>query len=106
MEERWSGKRWIDGKKIYQKTMSGPSLSVAGLQAQAHNILNISQVILTSVTIKHNTNNQTLNLPAYQSATVYAFFECDLANTVIRQGTAPLGNFATTFIVNYTCTDR
>lgn len=42
--EQWTGKYWIDGKKIYQKTVTWSNLS-AGSISKSHNISNIDSIV-------------------------------------------------------------
>lgn len=44
-EEQWTGKRWIDGKKIYQKTVNFGTLPNNTTKKVAHNISNIDNII-------------------------------------------------------------
>ena len=44
-EEQWTGMRWVDGKKIYQKTMFFGDLPNSGARDVPHNVANIDKVI-------------------------------------------------------------
>ena len=44
-EEQWTGQRWIDGKKIYQKTIDCGACPNSTVKSVAHNISNINDII-------------------------------------------------------------
>ena len=44
-EEQWTGKLWIDGKKIYQKTVVTQGLPASTPKEYAHDIPNVEQIV-------------------------------------------------------------
>ena len=76
-EEQDTGKKWIDGKTIYQKTFIMGGLGLATTIKKPHNISNLDLVIRIQGIAKENSIGATINLPhaADQQAytvTVYA----------------------------------
>ena len=45
LEEQWTGRYWVDGKKIYQKTINVPGTLGATLKSIEHNIPNIERIV-------------------------------------------------------------
>ena len=72
-----TGKKWINGKTIYQKTFIMGGLGLATTIKKPHNISNLDMVIRIQGIAKENSIGATINLPhaADQQAytvTVYA----------------------------------
>lgn len=84
-DEQDTGKKWINGKKIYQKTFAMGALGLATTIKKPHNISNLDLVVGIQGFAKENSIGATINLPhaADQQAytvTVYA----DNANVNIQ----------------------
>ena len=76
-EEQDTGKKWINGKNVYQKTFIMGGLGRATIIKKPHNISNLDLVIRIQGIAKENSIGATINLPhaADQQAytvTVYA----------------------------------
>ena len=76
-DEQDTGKKWINGKTIYQKTFIMGGLGLATTIKKPHNISNLDMVIRIQGIAKENSIGATINLPhaADQQAytvTVYA----------------------------------
>lgn len=66
-EEQWTGLRWIDGKKIYQKTINFGTLPNTATKSVAHNIINLKNIININGFGKKITTGTTIPLPTVQS---------------------------------------
>ena len=62
-EEHLTGRKWIDGKPIYAKTIDCGALPNNTSKSVAHNITNIDQVILMQGVSTAHTNGNTIPLP-------------------------------------------
>ena len=58
-----TGKKWIDGKTIYQKTLAMGGLGLATTIKKPHNISNLDLVIRIQGIAKENSIGATINLP-------------------------------------------
>lgn len=62
-EEQDTGKKWINGKTIYQKTFIMGGLGLATTIKKPHNISNLDMVIMIQGIAKENSIGATINLP-------------------------------------------
>lgn len=58
-----TGKKWINGKTIYQKTLAMGGLGLATTIKKPHNISNLDLVIRIQGIAKENSIGATINLP-------------------------------------------
>ncbi len=105
LEEQWTGKHWIDGKKIYQKTINIGQLPNKSTKNVPHNIVNCERILGFET---FATSGQTIHLPnaspyaANQSITFTA--SPDQLRVVTQYDHSVYSwCYATIF---YTCTDR
>ena len=73
--EQWTGEYWIDGKKIYQKTVTWSNLS-AGSISKAHNISNIDSIVDYKIFAK-NSGGELFTFPCvyYGSGSSGTFYD-------------------------------
>jgi hypothetical protein len=106
-DEQWTGRRWIDGKKIYRKTVDCGALPMSGFKEIAHGIINIDRVYrIEGIAYL---GDLAIPFPAvYPNSGQESNIGCDATLTNIRfvVGTNR-SNITTSFVtVFYTCTDR
>ena len=107
LEEQWTGKLWLDGKKVYQKTMACGALPNTKMVQIPMGIENIDNVIAFEGVAWGNGQVITLPRPATKLESVV---DCiiDSGGTTIRISTN--SNFSALnesyITVQYTCTDR
>jgi len=101
LSEQWTGGYWIDGKKIYRKTINLGTLPNNTSKTVPHNILNISTKIMLS-----GMTNTGHCLPAVAMILANAI-TCDFQDEMVLIITG-IDRTAETGFVNllYTCTDR
>jgi hypothetical protein len=109
-DERWTGKRWIDGRKIYQKTVACGALpNASGIKEVAHGILNVYRIIRTEGWAYRSIDNHSTMLPmVYAQTDAAQFMGCDATVTSARlfvgaDRSLYLESYVTIY---YTCTDR
>ncbi len=109
--EHWTGEYWIDGRKIYEKTVVATIGS--GWSSIAHGVSNIG-ALRTYVPYLSFLGYCQILLPyddlasaAYSDFRQYSTAVASVDNTYIRlyQG-AGVGYTSATFTIRYTCTDR
>ncbi len=107
LDEQWTGKYWIDGRRIYRKVINYGSLPNNSIRDVDHNILNLHEVVkLEGRSIEPTTNS-------------YAPINVSWSDTRSSIGAYVYGNYIrlttgmdrttwtdTKIILSYTCTDR
>ena len=73
--EQWTGEYWIDGKKIYQKTVTWSNLSTGSI-SKAHNISNIDSIVDYKIFAK-NSGGELFTFPCvyYGSGSSGTFYD-------------------------------
>ena len=73
--EQWKGEYWIDGKKIYQKTVTWSNLSTGSI-SKAHNISNIDSIVDYKIFAK-NSGGELFTFPCvyYGSGSSGTFYD-------------------------------
>ncbi len=106
LQEQWTGKYWIDGKKIYQKTINFGALPNAQTKKQPHNINSFDRVIEVFGAGKWIGNNQ-ITIP-YASTNQVNCIALYIDNVNINvSGAIDHSSYTETyFTIQYTCTDR
>ena len=105
-EEQWTGQFWIDGKKVYQKTIALPALRNNASTTFPHNIPELEFVVDASIVCKTD-QNQFIFVPSASAESyqvgAHVYQQSVLVKTY-RSGVYQLYScFAT---IKYTCTDR
>lgn len=110
LEEQWTGKHWIDGRKIYQKTINLGSLPGNTSKTVPHNITNYSRLI-SAESIYWDTNITNYVLPyiggdvlASPSSITIKFGKDGIFLRSFHQAYANRGQVYST--IRYVCTDR
>lgn len=106
-EEQWTGKRWIDGKKIYQKTLYLEGFPNNSARAYPHNIDSMETVVDFSG-VYHVENGKFQPLPRVSSSTSIVALTADLENVSIKTYVSSTDYPAAKAYVTlqYTCSDR
>lgn len=109
-EEQWTGKRWVDGKKIYQKTIKLKPLADAGIVETPLDIADLDILVSMVTTINgYGPGGRYACLPHVDAnANNTWHIMCMILNGNIRTQT---WNKCSVFdrvyaTVQYTCTDR
>lgn len=104
-DEQWTGRRWIDGKKVYQKVFNNISVSSGNTVIPNSVISNLDNVISITGMITDGSNPRTIPF-VFTDATGWNIAAGYVANTGFRlQAGASIANNATAFvIVRYTKT--
>ena len=111
-EEQWTGKRWVDGKKIYQKTVDCGRLPANSRKNTNHEIASIDDIIDYSgeVKIVKPSIIEYAFLPNVSVAGVSSNIAYYCTNSIIGIQTFSTGwnSFDTQAFITlqYTCTDR
>ena len=111
-EEQWTGKYWVDGKKIYQKSLTASSPAVNAGTVIAHGVANIDSPVDIFGVHKHNHATYGLRfrpLPDPWNTTTTKCYNQGLIFTKTEvlwssSGVAKPGTAVIT--IQYTCTDR
>lgn len=74
IEETFTGKYWIDGKKIYRKVMNLGALPNAEQKQYTWNIENINEVVDFKIYAIDTSNNSQLTLPYVYPSTSYLHY--------------------------------
>lgn len=105
--EQWTGKYWLDGKKIYTKTITVPALKNAD-KTIAHNIGNIGDYRTTDFTnsyLKAGTNRY--HLPRISRGNANQQVAVNITPTLLEIVVGTDAGFEGGYItIRYTCTDR
>jgi hypothetical protein len=106
--EQWTGKYWLDGKKIYQKTLNIGALPNNSQITVLHNIINISYIVQLSFIVYSPTAGIWATLPWADPGGANDEIGCYASTTQILVST---GMDRTSYNQNYctlqyTCTDR
>lgn len=109
-EEQWTGKRWIDGKKIYQKTiMLNAPVVGSGENYTPHDISSLDQIIGCQAFASHKTYGETTWVPMTTSS-LTGQWELWLlvqgANVFVRTKNMHHNFLFSCATLIYTCTDR
>jgi hypothetical protein len=105
-EEQFTGSNWLDGKKLYQKTIRISSIA-QGETLTAHGISALSHVIEIQGAAFDGTDYFRIPHvdPMYPTYEVGTF--ADATNLGLRAGTGDLSGFTWVYLtMYYTCTDR
>ena len=71
--EQWTGKYWIDGKKIYQKTITISNTIKNSWNVQNHNIIGLSTVIsCDGILLSNNSQDEQFILGGYRQNNVFS----------------------------------
>jgi hypothetical protein len=106
--EQWTGLTWIDGKKVYQKTINCGTVPV-GSSSVSHGIANLSYVnsIVATAALPVAPNVYFAMLPYADpdpTANVTVYADLTVIYFKIGTGQGAFSNVYTT--MQYTCTDR
>lgn len=108
-EEQWSGHKWLDGKKIYQKTVIAPN-RVGSADSFPHGIPNVDKVIdFKAVGLKDGTaaEHYSLTLPHIGNTTDLLFgITANRTSYFFRNYGALWNDFTIYITLFYTCLDR
>lgn len=107
LEEQWTGKHWIDGKKIYQKTVVFGQVLVKGtLHSIPHNIPSMDTIVAAEHSQKM-LSNAVVTLPNISTGDVrlYGFAFTD-ENILLKSHTVDTDHIEFRITIRYTCTDR
>ena len=78
---------WVDGKKIYKKTILFASLSNASMVSANHNIVGLADIInITGLTCQNNNRWRALNMPAGNVSTQWTIVEIDETKVYVYSG--------------------
>lgn len=78
---------WVDGKKIYKKTILFASLSNASNVSANHNIVGLADIInITGLTCQNNNRWRDLNMPAGNVSTQWTIVEIDETKVYVYSG--------------------
>lgn len=78
---------WVDGKKIYKKTILFASLSNASNVSADHNIVGLADIInITGLTCQNNNRWRNLNMPAGNVPTQWTIVEVDETKVYVYSG--------------------
>lgn len=106
-EEQWTGRHWIDGNKVYQKTITLEGLPSKNIRYYPHNIENVDQFI-SFVGLWLSSDGEFRQFPNVGTADVAISLMASPANFSIKTYSShsfyPQAKAAITF--QYTCTDR
>lgn len=107
LSEQWTGKTWIDGKKIYQKTINCGALPNTASKNIPHNIANVNEFIFAYGFAYARDIGSSLPLPTVSNtpANCVSFF---ILGDNISLGTGVDRSIYTSSYITlqYTCTDR
>jgi hypothetical protein len=106
LSEQFSGRHWLDGKKVYQKTVQFSSIP-QGETTVAHGISALANVIEIQGAAFNGTNHFRIPHvdPMYPTYEVGVW--ADATNLALRAGTGDLSAFTWVYLtMHYTCTDR
>ena len=107
-EEQWTGRLWVDGKKIYQKTVNCGALPNSTSKEVRHGIAGLDYVVAFDGTAQNPATGMCHHIrhvsPTASSYSVYCTVTRDVVSFMTRQA---YGDDAKTFVtILYTCTDR
>lgn len=105
LEEQWTGKYWIDGKKVYQKSINFGALPGNEEKTVPHGIANM--MALASLDGNAWNNTAFKPIPFSSAGTYPVAVQINKTHILVRSHVA--GNTAYTncvFTLKYTCTDR
>ena len=101
-EEQWTGKLWIDGRKVYQKTFTTGILGKKDQRISIqHGIANFDMAVWGCGTTKNPNDQYGYILPSHEIFWLYS------PNEIIFIVKSDWNNYTETFVtVFYVCTDR
>jgi hypothetical protein len=111
LEEQWAGKHWIDGSKIYQKTVECGQIIANGQKSVAHNIENVGLFVKVEGFATGSTVN-TVHLPHvgaryYENSMAVAVSSTAILMNTMGGSSASFAGYNIAFVtLFYTCTDR
>ena len=107
-EEQWTGRHWIDGKKIYQKTVILDGLPSKGIRNYSHGIINLDEVLHLSGIFNASSGKhfQTLPRSASTNNNIHLWADPDSIGITTYIASEDLLNAKGFVLVQYTCTDR
>ena len=106
LEEQWTGKYWIDGKKIYQKTVDTGVLPNATAKYIPHGVLSLDKVLsINGFAIR---SENMIGLPYASPTGNNVAVNIDRASQSIAVQPINDGRpYTTSYVtIQYTCTDR
>lgn len=112
LDEQWTGRRWIDGNKIYQKTVNFGQLPNNAVKKQPHGIVNMKDIVdfRGRAWYKSSTEEATVVLPHvnYQGSANYCINISIFPDTINILTWNAIGTlFPNCYVtIFYTCTDR
>jgi hypothetical protein len=104
--EQWTGLYWVDGKKIYQKTINTGALPNATITSTAHGIVNIS--FMTHLSVVATDGNYLFQVP-YIDPNNLAYCVgayCNHTYIYLNAGYNRSDYTISYATMQYTCTDR
>lgn len=105
MEEQFTGEYWIDGKKIYTKTLY-PVVPQSGEVDVAHNVSNIGDYRAFDYSnsyFQNKASKQAFAIGVYLNQTAWCFpFEIDAAKVKIRFGADFVSGWNLVVTIRYT----
>lgn len=112
LEEQWTGKYWVDGKKVYQKTVFVGALPANATKQYPHNIVNIKDIIDFKGRATDIRDGTTIVLPdahpfSTSSGNKSILLYMTNSALAIVNSQADYGNLRDCYVtIWYTCTDR
>ena len=104
-DEHWTGKYWIDGKKIYEKIITWTGLRV-GVSTINHSISNLNEFIDYEVFIQGDNTFYKLPVVYYSNATSGTFYDMfariNETSLQIINNSVGWNKYAVTAIIYYT----
>lgn len=106
LEEQWTGKYWVDGKKIYQKTVDCGTLPKATSKEVLHGISNVDFIVNLQDAAKSSTYQ--IHLPHVDhTGKIWSVNTYVRGASVVFLTWEDCSAYTKTFVtLFYTCTDR
>ena len=99
--EQWTGRHWLDGRKIYQKTIDFGQMPANSVKVSPLNITGFKNLIKATGYSHRDSDNRHVSLPQRATSILVKDDEIHVHSEEIWNG------FNETFItLQYTCTDR
>ena len=107
-EERWTGRYWVDGKKIYRKVISTGQLPVSGAQSVPLNITNVYRIFPAWGFAFSGTQRRSLPYlaPDNPQNSIGCTQSVDGQSVSIRVGSDQSAYTESYVVAEYICTDR
>ena len=105
-DEQWTGRLWVDGKKIYQKTINTGVLPNATVKKTPHGVFNIDNVVFMGGFATSSGFRISLPHP-YPDTNCVALFIDNATTSFVVTTYHDCRHYTTSYVtIQYTCTDR